>query len=49
MDIRAPPEMRTELEGWLEEQGMEWSVMVEDVGRLMEAEVRSTSCYKHWN
>ena len=41
MDIRAPPEAREELEGWLEEQGMEWAVMVEDVGRLMEAEVRS--------
>jgi len=43
VDIRAPLEMRTELEGWLEEQGMEWSVMVEDVGRLMEAELATNS------
>ena len=38
MDIHVSPEMEDELVAWVEERGMTWSVIVEDVGRLVENE-----------
>jgi len=37
-DVMTSPEQRKELEKWLDEAKMEWSIMVEDVGILMENE-----------
>ena len=39
MDILASPETEEELVAWLEEAGLGWGVMVEDVGVLMEREL----------
>ena len=42
VDIRTSPEQSEELGVWLEQQGITWSIMIEDVGVLVEAEkVRS--------
>ena len=38
VDIRTSPEQSEELGVWLEKQGITWSVMIEDVGFLVEAE-----------
>ena len=38
MDIRTSPELLEELGDWLEQRGIAWNVMIEDVGVLMEAE-----------
>ena len=38
VDIRTSPELLEELEDWLEQRGIAWNVMIEDVGVLMEAE-----------
>ena len=38
MDIRTSPEQSEELGVWLEQRGITWNVMIEDVGVLMEAE-----------
>merc|ERR1712183_853025 len=39
VDVMTSPENRKELETWLGEVGIHWSIMVEDVGVLMEAEL----------
>ena len=39
MDIRASPATEARLVSWLEEAGLGWGVMVEDVGVLMEREL----------
>lgn len=45
MDIRTSPEQTEQLGIWLEQHGIAWSVMIEDVGVLMDAEkVTSLSC-----
>ena len=47
VDIRTSPEQTEQLGVWLEQHGITWSVMIEDVGVLMEAEkVRFVSS---WN
>ena len=38
VDIRTSPELLEELGDWLEQRGIAWNVMIEDVGVLMEAE-----------
>ena len=38
VDIRTSPEETEQLGVWLEQHGITWSVMIEDVGVLMEAE-----------
>merc|ERR1719158_270023 len=39
VDVMTAPESRQTLEAWLEEAGIQWSVMVEDVGVLMEQQL----------
>ena len=38
VDIRTSPEQSEELGVWLEQRGITWNVMIEDIGVLMEAE-----------
>ena len=38
VDIRTSPELLEELGDWLEQRGIAWNVMIDDVGVLMEAE-----------
>ena len=42
VDIRTSPEETEQLGVWLEQHGITWSVMIEDVGVLMEAEKASS-------
>ena len=42
VDIRTSPEQTEQLGVWLEQHGITWSVMIEDVGVLMEAEKASS-------
>merc|ERR1712024_193917 len=43
VDIRTSPEQTEQLGVWLEQHGITWSIMIEDVGVLMEAEKASSS------
>ena len=38
VDIRTSPELTEELGAWLEQHGITWTVMIEDVGVLIQAE-----------
>merc|ERR1719348_14965 len=38
VDIRTSPELTEELGAWLEQHGIAWTVMIEDVGVLIQAE-----------
>ena len=42
VDIRTSPEQTEQLGVWLEQHGITWTVMIEDVGVLMEAEKASS-------
>ena len=39
MDIRASPATEAQLVSWLEQQGLDWTVMIQDVGVLMQQEL----------
>ena len=38
VDIRTSPELAEELGAWLEQHSIAWTVMIEDVGVLIQAE-----------
>ena len=48
VDIRTSPELLEELGDWLEQRGIAWNVMIEDVGVLMEAEKVALSSLHFW-
>merc|ERR1719348_183628 len=43
VDIRTSPEQTEQLGAWLEQHGINWSIMIKDVGVLMKAEMASSS------
>jgi len=47
VDIRTSPEQTEQLGVWLEQHGITWTVMIEDVGILMEAEKASSGKRSH--